>query len=464
MHLIIDGKIRIKDCPNNHKTIIKKAFTLLNPQYQMACKMAQKDAGKRKMIYAIPRTFGYYEEDGDDLIIGRGAAQDLCDYFEIQKLSYTYDINRSCKKVDEPITPSIKLRDYQVNCASQVLESNQGVLKLGTAYGKTIIAFRLIEKTQYKTLIICCKSEANELAKYQHDFKKIYGKEIGVIQGKKFDVKDVTVATMSTLTRRDMSDFEQEFGMVIVDECHAGMSEKRLKKLQELAPERFYGMSGTPGRANGQGQALSFYYGPILVDEKLPQDKPSVHVYKSGCEAWGDEYHEMEEAVVTDNKRNSQILLILKELMQANRKILLLTKRIEHGQILKRLILHNLTENRKRIIALSSKDSASIRAELVEAMRSEKKDFQVLIGTYSLFSTGVDIPLLDTVVLGMSTKVDGDYDATLVQSIGRVLRLHDKKQKPLVIDIDDDKNKIMHRHHLSRMKVYKREGWDIIKK
>ncbi len=105
-----------------------------------------------------------------------------------------------------------------------------------------------------------------------------------------------------------------------------------------------------------------------------------------------------------------------------------------------------------------------MRSELIQALRTEAKDFQVLIGTYGLFSTGVDIPALDTVILAMSTKVDGDYDATLIQSVGRILRLHNDKLRPVVVDLDDNLNKIMHRHHLSRMTVYKREGWDIVKK
>ena len=64
----------------------------------------------------------------------------------------------------------------------------------------------------------------------------------------------------------------------------------------------------------------------------------------------------------------------------------------------------------------------------------------------------------------MSVKVDGEHAATLLQSIGRCLRLHDKKKKPLVIDIDDNMNQIMHRHHLSRMAEYRKLGYNIIKK
>lgn len=437
----------------NQEREVKKHFTIINPQYQMTLAMIKKDASKRKMLYAIPKDFGYYKKCGSDFIVGRGAAHWLMERFQDD---ITYEIARISPKMNNQLPEKIQLRHYQPGVATKVLEHYQGVLKLGTGWGKTIMAFRLAEKTQLRTLIVCCKSEATELYKYKNDFKAIYGLDIGVIQEKSFDIKDVTVATVSTLVKRDISKIANEFGMVIVDECHVGMSEKRLEAFSKFNCERFYGMSGTPGRANGQGKALDFYYGPILVDEKLPQTKPVVHVYKTNVELVGDEYYEMEAISTTNVKRNYMIAVMTRELMNQGRRILILTKRIEHGETLK------LAVDNDDIIALSSKDPAKMRSELIQAVRDERKDFQVLIGTYGLFSTGIDIPLLDTVILGMSIKVDGEYDATLVQSVGRILRLHDKKQTPLIIDLDDNLNKIMHRHHISRMKVYKREGWEIV--
>lgn len=452
MHLIVDGKITIQNANITDKTVIKNHLTIINPQYQMAMRMAEKDASKKKMLWAIPKEFKYYKELGDNLIVGRG----LSGFLSQRKVDFTLENKRVSPKMDNPLEEKLQLRSYQVGRATKALKYYQGILKLGTAWGKTIFAFRLAEKTQLKTLIVCCKAEANELHKYKQDFKKIYGKDIGVIQGKTFNIKDVTVATASTLCKRDVSKVADTFGMVIIDECHVGMSEKRLETFQQFNCERFYGMSGTPGRANGQGKALDFYYGPIILDEKLPQDLPKVEIYKSNIPIIGTEFYEMEEFVAESEQRNNDVATVIFDLANIRgRKVLVLTKRIEHGITLKKL----LNATALNVLALSSKDKASMRSELIQALRSEEKDFDVLIGTYGLFSTGIDIPRLDAVLLAMSTKVDGDYDATLVQSVGRVLRLHDKKKKPLVVDIDDTKNKIMHRHFNSRLALYKREGW-----
>lgn len=461
MHLIIDGKIRIQNARWSVKQDIKKYLTIVNPQYQMAINMVKKNPGKRKMLYAMKPEFKYYEEDGNDLIVGRGLGNLLDRMCKTNKIKYTFEINRVDHKVASKLKESIKLRDYQPGVATKILDYNQGILELGTAWGKTILAFRLVEKTQLKTLIICCKSELDELNKYKVDFKKIYKQNIGVIRGKTKVIRDVTVSTASSIVKADLNKIKSEFGMIIVDECHVGMSEKRLQVFSQFNPSRFYGMSATPGRANGQSKALSFYYGDTLVEEKLPGAIPDVHIYKTDFETKGDTYSKMEDDIINSHMRNNLIVSIINELIQQKRRILILTKRVEHGKILQRMLKNSLKLN---AIALSSNDDSKIRSNIIQELRNEKRDFKVLIGTYGLFSTGIDIPLIDSVLLGMSIKVDGDYDATLIQSCGRGLRKHEQKNKPLIIDIHDNLNKIMHRHYLSRLRVYKREGWEFFNK
>lgn len=458
MRLKIDGRITIMDAPSDIIQTIKDYCTISNPQYRMMLAMLKKDKSKErnKMRFAIKPDFKYYKDYGLGLKVGRGMSTYLISLFEQKGIKYTYGIDRVYPRVDKTLEQKIILRDYQVGRDEIVLQHKQGIIKLGTGWGKTPFAFRLVERTQLKTLIVCCKSETSELHKYKTDFKRFYNREIGIIQGDKFSLQDITVATASTLVQRNVSEISDKFGMIIVDEAHVGMSNKRIEMLQKFNPLRFYGMTGTPGRANGQSRAMAFYYGPIIIDEKLPQENPIVHIYKTKTELTGSEYYEMEEAVVSNEIRNNLIISITKELIERSRKILLLTKRIEHGKLLKERLKDI------NVIALSSEDPSIMRSELIQALRSEKKDFQVLIGTYGLFSTGIDLDMIDTILLGMSIKVDGDYDATLVQSVGRGLRLRDNKKTPLVIDLDDNLNKIMHRHHLSRKAVYVREGWRIV--
>jgi superfamily II DNA or RNA helicase len=237
------------------------------------------------------------------------------------------------------------------------------------------------------------------------------------------------------------------------------MSDKRREIIGKFNAERLYGMSGTPGRANNQGEALTFTYGEIIIDRKLPQVKPEVHIYTSKFETDGVEYYEMEEYSCNNETRNKFLVNLINKYLKERRKILFLTKRIEHGRLIKDMLPRETIS-----FALSSEDSSKGRSDLIQSLRDEKEVFDVLIGTYGLFSTGLDIPIIDTVILGMSTKVDGDYNATLIQSIGRCMRIYEDKNNPLVIDIDDNRNKIMHRHFISRLNEYQKNGFKIISK
>lgn len=458
MQIIIGGTIKVINSPENIGSIIRKSLTLINPQYQMAIRMAQKYPGKRKMMWAIPEKIKYYEQHGNAIEMGRGFGTRLKKIISVNNIKCDHLDERVSPILSEKLEEKIILRDYQVGIEDDVLKHRQGILKLSTAWGKTILSFRLIEKTQLKTLIICCKSEANELSKYRNDFRKIYGKEIGVIQGEAYDIKDITVATMSTLAKRDLEKLKNEFGMVIVDECHYGMSDKRRKIIGKFNAERLYGMSGTPGRANAQSEALIFTFGEIIIDRKLPQDKPEIHIYKSQYEPIGTEYYEMENDICESKERNEFLAGIVKKYLDKNRKILFLTKRISHGKLIASMLPRNI-----RSYSLSSEDDQKFRSDIIQELRDKKTDFDILIGTYSLFSTGLDIPIIDAVILGMSIKVDNGYNATLIQSIGRCMRIVEGKERPLVVDIDDENNKIMHRHFLSRMQEYNKNEFEIIK-
>jgi superfamily II DNA or RNA helicase len=58
------------------------------------------------------------------------------------------------------------------------------------------------------------------------------------------------------------------------------------------------------------------------------------------------------------------------------------------------------------------------------------KEAQVLLSTYHYCSEGFDLPRLDTLFLA-SPRTD------IEQSVGRVLRQHTDKQRPLILDFVD---------------------------
>jgi len=100
-------------------------------------------------------------------------------------------------------------------------------------------------------------------------------------------------------------------------------------------------------------------------------------------------------------------------------------------------------------------------------------EFAIVIANYWSYSTmkqGISIKRLHNVVLLSSLKA---Y-TTIVQVIGRLLRLHDSKNKAFLYDIVDIIDKIgkrggvqqnyIQKHFYERLEMYRDEGYKLLEK
>ena len=80
---------------------------------------------------------------------------------------------------------------------------------------------------------------------------------------------------------------------------------------------------------------------------------------------------------------------------------------------------------------------------------------QVILGTYHMASEGMDIPILNAVVLA-SPKSD------VKQSVGRILRKKDHPVSPLIVDLVDYQLPCFLRQHYVRRRLYKKSAFRIV--
>jgi superfamily II DNA or RNA helicase len=130
-----------------------------------------------------------------------------------------------------------------------------------------------------------------------------------------------------------------------------------------------------------------------------------------------------------------------------------LTKRTKHYEK-----LFSLLGERPGTFMIKSKLSAAdtkVKDELLEKLRTGSTDFNVILGTFSLLSTGINIPALDTIVLA------GDLKSSVLttQAVGRCLRVMLNKPNVRIIDIVDSNNRMFYRQYLERKKFYSSQGW-----
>ena len=139
---------------------------------------------------------------------------------------------------------------------------------------------------------------------------------------------------------------------------------------------------------------------------------------------------------------------------------LLLYQRVDrHGKLLIQLIedkLKKLKQFKRKTFFIFGGTATETR-EAVRAITEEQND-AIIVASYGTFATGINIRNLHNVMFASPFK----SKIRNLQSIGRGLRLGDRKTKAKLYDLADDLtgNNYTMRHFNQRTKVYESEGFE----
>jgi superfamily II DNA or RNA helicase len=99
-------------------------------------------------------------------------------------------------------------------------------------------------------------------------FLGIPKKDIGVIgQGKVKIGKQITLATIQSLPKQ-IEKIQNQFGTIIVDECHHVPAESFRNSIEKLHTFYLYGLTATPFRKYNDGKLIFTHLGEIIVNIK----------------------------------------------------------------------------------------------------------------------------------------------------------------------------------------------------
>jgi len=396
-------------------------------------------------------------------------------YADYKKKDLAIDINDERKfnenKIDMPekFINGKELRDYQEEAVETFMRKKIGILEVGTGGGKTEIAIELIRKLKMSTLFIVDKIELLKQTKKR--IKDSLGIEVGQIGAGKQDIKMITVATVQTITKHlsTLAPYLRSVRFAIFDETHKVAARSYWRIAQQLTTTEFrLGISGTAFRDDGNDMMIHASTGYKCFDlsgKKLIERgwlvKPQIIFYKNYMT--DEQNNEIERSckqglinetpnytnyyngfINQNNYRN--IIIFYSTELNKGKKILILTKLIEHGQILKEMIpgsehLYGATNKKERDELFNKFNNGEIN---------------VLISTISIFAEGIDIPSLDIVINASANK----GDVKTIQVLGRVLRKMEGKNYAQYYDFWDD-NSFFRLASLSRKKALIREGHDI---
>lgn len=354
------------------------------------------------------------------------------------------------------------LRKDQATAVREMLRHEVGVLCAPTAFGKTVTAAALIARRKVSTLVLVHRTEL--LRQWQErltGFLEFPKGGLGVIGGgKKNPSGRIDIAVMQSLSRReDLGELLDQYGQIIVDECHhlsAFSFEAILKQAKAIY---VVGLTATPIRRDGHQPIIFMQCGPIRHSAARPETAPAQ------LEVWPKVLsapeippevliQEVFRILANDAARNRQIAGDVLVAYREGRKVLVLTERTDHLSLLREALGDEVANCFVLHGRLSKKQRAAVFAAL-DAL--EESAPRVLLATGRLIGEGFDHPPLDTLALAMPISWKG----TLRQYAGRLHREHADKQDVRIYDYAETNQPQLARMWDKRQRGYRDMGYEI---
>lgn len=292
----------------------------------------------------------------------------------------------------------------------------------------------MASRLKQRTLILV---KSKDLAKqWVEAIKQFTGLDAGLIGGgKQSEGEQFTLGLTQTLSKRELSPLH--YGLVIADECHNLPANQAYTVMNGLNAKYKYGLSATPQRRDNLEFMIAGAIGPICSEinqDQLQGKVLPVHIttveapFNSEVESWT----EFLNVLVDDEQRNK---MIVDRATKSSKKVatIILCSQVRQCELLGVMC----TENGVSPLVIHGQLPAKARAERME----KAQEAQLIIGTLSLLSEGVDLPHLTALIFAspVSASIDRDNPAAtrLIQSIGRCRRPYKNKTTAYVLDIID---------------------------
>jgi superfamily II DNA or RNA helicase len=352
------------------------------------------------------------------------------------------------------------LRKDQKAAVRAMLRHEAGVLCAPTAFGKTVTAAAMIARRKVSTLVLVHRTQL--MRQWQErllsflDFPKGGLGTIG--GGKKKLTGNIDIAVMQSLSRRDdLADLLNGYGQIIIDECHH-VSAFSFEAILKQAKARYVvGLTATPVRRDGHQPIIFMQCGPVRHSAARPEASPTQ------LEVWpqyltcpetprGASIQDTFRVLINNEGRNHRIANDVLEAYRAKRKILVLTERTGHLELLRNAI-GNRAEN---CFVLHGRLGKKKRASILETINGlDGSCPRILLATGRLIGEGFDHPPLDTLVLAMPISWKG----TLQQYAGRLHREHAGKQDIRIYDYVENDHPQLARMWEKRQRGYRAMGY-----
>ena len=433
LEIILEDAIYIPTL-NLSKSLISKLKSFAsfqNPQIKILLSL-------RKPLYNTPKYIKSYDEDENNLILPRGLKEKIIDFFNENAVSFSFIDKRNFKEIKTKKV-TFNLRPEQNDAIKEIKKSDFSICVAPPGFGKTLLGAKIFEIRACTTIIVVNKNMLlNQWIERFVDYFGYEKKDIGYLgKGHNKLNGQIDVATMQSL--KNDPDIINNYSFVIVDECHhiPAITFEQIVKI--FKGKYLLGLSATPNRKDELQPILYQQLGDISYEYKKKKTHTNkLKIIRTDFQSNADNYATIINEICLDEQRNNLIIEAIKANIQ--RKILLLTDRIEHINILENLL-------QKEKIDFICVHGSLNKKEQVENMNLVKSK-SLIIATTSYFGEGIDFPHLNTIMF--VTPIS--YYGRLVQYLGRIGR---GNQECLAIDFLDSKNAMLNSAYKKRLEGYK---------
>jgi len=369
-------------------------------------------------------------------------------------------------------------RDGQLDVVDRAVRSiednDSAMIVAGCGTGKTIMGTVVAMRTNRSTCILVHKEFL--AAQWEEAIHMLCpDATIGRIQSDRCDSGDdfdfvIAVTQSVTNPRREYPEsVYRSFGLIVADEVHRYGADVWHQAISRFPAKRRLALTATPHRMDGLWPVIEANFGPHQIELKAKTLVPTIQVVTTNYsfqlmkQKWLDDIHVRAKVVsklCESEGRNEIVTRVAKKAFDANKKILVISERRAQLDWIK-----------ERLGAYFIDDVGMYVGGKKMGSLDEAAEKQIVLTTYQMAKEGLNIPALEVLIMASP-------QTQIQQTVGRVLREHKNKGKPVVIDFVDPAVEVLQKGvdgkivssqplqkmYFARQRQYKKLGYDIAKR
>lgn len=441
----IDNRVRIDmaDMPDDIDLIerLKKEFEHENPAIGFKKRLGIPTWGE-------PKVYKTWKMHGRDITFPRGGMRKLRELLTKKGVPFRVRDLR-CEGGPNPRPPKycgLPLRWYQDDGRDAAMTYQNCILRAPTGSGKTTMAFALVSAVKVNTLVIVPTKAL--LLQWRARAQKELGiksHDLGVIEGKKRQLRPLTIVMQRTLAARGIdSEMKDYFGAVICDEVQLFAAKTFFEAVDPFPAKYRIGISADERRRDRKEFLTHDLFGDVkheVLRKTLEEEGHVMDVevrivpteFRADWYGLADkddedddrkvDFKRLLDEITVDDERNQLITDIALEEARAGEQVILLSHRREHCITLDRAFV---AEQVVSGYLIGGEDYAVEYSSTKAGIESGKT--RVGIGTYLALGYGIDLPAVGAGF--MCTPMTGKQNANQVR--GRVCRPAKGKERSVL--------------------------------